>query len=40
MSMMMMGLVFSYGEENDSDDNVNGDDGDVDVIDDEKKDLP
>ena len=40
MSMMMMGLVFSYGEENDGDDNVNDDDGNVDVIDDEKKDLP
>ena len=38
MSMMMMGLVFSYGEENDGD--VDNDvDGDVDVIDDEKKGL-
>ena len=40
MSVMMMGVatLISYGEENEDDD-VNDDDGDVDVIDDEKKGL-
>ena len=39
MSVMMMGVAISCDEENEDDD-VNDDDGDVDVIDDEKKDLP
>ena len=41
MSMMMMVVAISCDEENDDDDvNDNCHDGDVDVIDDEKKDLP
>ena len=38
MSVIIMGVAISCDEENDADD-VNDDDGDVDVIDDEKKGL-
>ena len=38
MSVMMMGVAISCDEENEDDD-VNDHDGDVDVIDDEKKGL-